>query len=128
MFAWITTLTSRTRAWLSPRHIEQDFEHELETHLDMLTDENIRQGMRPEKARRATRQRLGGLTQLQETNRELHGLPMIEHLCRSRATRSARCGRIPAGRHPLTDTVSDSRGLFLYLRLPPVSSAKWTRR
>jgi len=60
--------------------VEQDFEHELETHLEMLTDENIRRGMAPEEATRTARIRLGGLTQLRETNRELQGLPTIETL------------------------------------------------
>lgn len=78
MFAWIRTLASRTRTWLSPGHVEQDFEHELETHLEMLTDENVRRGMAPEEAKRAARIRLGGLTQLKETNRELQGLSSIE--------------------------------------------------
>jgi putative ABC transport system permease protein len=78
MFAWIQTLASRTRAWLSPRHVDQDFEHELEGHLEMLMQENIRRGMAPEEAARAARIRLGGLTQLKETNRELRGLPFLE--------------------------------------------------
>jgi predicted permease len=78
MFAWITTLASRTRAWLSPRHVDQDFENELGAHLDMLTDENIRRGVPPEEARRAARIKLGGVTQLKETNRELRGLPFLE--------------------------------------------------
>ncbi|PYR25951.1 MAG: hypothetical protein DMF98_10515, partial [Acidobacteria bacterium] len=56
---------------------DQEFEHELVTHLEMLTDENIRRGMAPDAARRAGRIRLGGLTQLQEANRELRGLPVI---------------------------------------------------
>ena len=80
MFVWIRALASRTRTWLSPSHVEQDFEHELETHLEMLTDENIRRGMAPEEATRTARIRLGGLTQLRETNRELQGLPTIETL------------------------------------------------
>jgi len=78
MLAWLRALASRTRAWLSPRQVDQDFAHELEAHLEMLTDENIRRDMAPEQARRAARIRLGGLTQLQETNRELHGLPILE--------------------------------------------------
>jgi predicted permease len=78
MFTWIQSLASRTRSWLSPRQVEQDFEHELETHLNMLTDENVRRGLSPEAAKRAARLRLGGLTQLKDTNRELRGLPMIE--------------------------------------------------
>src|SRR6266567_4538336 len=77
MFACITALASRTRAWLSPHHTDQEFEKELETHLEMLTDENVRRGMPPEEAKRAARIRLGGQTQLKETNRELHGLPFL---------------------------------------------------
>jgi len=78
MLAWITMLASRMRAWLSPGHVDQEFASELETHLDMLTDENIRRGMPPEEARRAARIKLGGVTQLKETNHELRGLPLIE--------------------------------------------------
>ena len=78
MFAWIRTLASRTRTLLSPRRADREFEQELETHLDLLTDENIRRGMAPEEARRAARIRLGGNAQLRETNRELRGLPFIE--------------------------------------------------
>jgi len=78
MFAWITTLASRTRTWLSPRRVDQEFAHELQTHLDMLTDENIRRGLPLEEARRAARIKLGGVTQLKEINRELRGLPFIE--------------------------------------------------
>ena len=78
MLAWITALASRTRTWLSPRRVDQDFENELGAHLDMLADENIRRGMPPAEARRAARIKLGGVTQLKETNHELRGLPFIE--------------------------------------------------
>jgi predicted permease len=78
MCAWIRALASRTRTWFSSRQVDQDFVHELQTHLDLLTDENVRRGMSPEEAKRAARIRLGGQTQLKEINRELHGLPAIE--------------------------------------------------
>src|SRR5271169_2783465 len=60
--------------------MDQEFARELGAHLDMLAEENVRRGMSPEEARRAARIRLGGQTQLQETNRELHGLPILETL------------------------------------------------
>jgi predicted permease len=78
MFTWVRKLVSRTRAWLSPLQIDQDFDQELEAHLDLLTEEGVRRGMTPEEAKRAARIRLGGHTQLKETNRELQGLPVIE--------------------------------------------------
>jgi putative ABC transport system permease protein len=65
---------------LSPRHADQDFEHELLSHLEMLTQDYLQRGLAPEEAARAARMRLGGLTQLKETNRELHGLPVVETL------------------------------------------------
>ncbi|MGC2828070.1 MAG: ABC transporter permease [Candidatus Acidiferrum sp.] len=78
MFAWVRTLASRTRAWLSRGAVDKEFEQELEAHLDLLTDENVRRGMTPDEARRNARIRLGGTTQLRETNRELRGLPLLE--------------------------------------------------
>jgi predicted permease len=78
MLAAIRALASRARTWLSPGRGDQDFEHELLAHLDMLTEEHLRCGLPPEEAARAARVRLGGLTQLQETNREMRGLPMID--------------------------------------------------
>jgi predicted permease len=73
---------SRTRAWVSPHQVDREFEHELDDHLAMLTEENLSRGMAPEKAKRAARIRLGGQTQLKETNRELHGLPFLETFLR----------------------------------------------
>ncbi len=78
MLARMRALVSRTRTWLSPRQGEQDFEDELRAHLEMLAEDNRKRGMAPEEAARAARLRLGGLTQLKETNRELRGLPLIE--------------------------------------------------
>ena len=93
MLAWLRTLISRTRTGLLPGHVDEDFAHELETHLEMLTEDNVERGMAPEEAARAARLRLGGLTQLKETNRELQGLPMIETFLQD--TRSARTPASP---------------------------------
>src|ERR1700688_511389 len=78
ILTWMQTLVSRIRTWLSPRRADQEFEQELQTHLDLLTQKNISRGMVPAEARRAALLRLGGVTQLKETNRELQGLPFLE--------------------------------------------------
>lgn len=78
MLAFLKSLASRFRAQSSPQTVDREFQHELDTHLDLATQENIRRGMTPEEASRAARIRLGGHTQLKETNRELRGLPFIE--------------------------------------------------
>jgi len=68
----------RIRAWASRQRVELEFSEELREHLEMLAEENERRGMTPEEARRAARVRLGGMTQLRETNRELHGWSTAE--------------------------------------------------
>jgi predicted permease len=80
MFASILAFASRIRAWFSPRLVDQEFESELESHLHLLTEENLRRGMSHEDALRAARIRLGGAMQLRETNRELRGLPLLDTL------------------------------------------------
>jgi len=74
----IKRFPSRIRGWFFRGDADQEFDRELVTHLEMLTDEHVRQGMAPEAARRAARVRLGGVTQLKEVNRELQGLPAIQ--------------------------------------------------
>src|SRR6202000_898576 len=78
MFAFLKSIVSRFRAQSSPETIDREFQHELDMHLELATQENISRGMTPEEAARAARIRLGGATQLKETNRELRGLPFIE--------------------------------------------------
>ncbi len=59
---------------------DRDLEMELESHLEMRTQDFIRRGMTPEAARREARIELGGSTQLREAHRETRGLPAIEAL------------------------------------------------
>lgn len=71
IFAWLKVLASRLRGLLTRRRLDRDFEQELDSHLALLTEENIRHGMAPEEGRRVARVRLGGVTQLRETHRTL---------------------------------------------------------
>ncbi len=80
MLSRLRVLASRVQGWLSLRRVEEDFARELDSHLEMLTEENLRRGMPPEEARRAARVRLGGMTQLREAHRELHTLPFLDTL------------------------------------------------
>jgi predicted permease len=66
----IVGLFSRTRA-------ESDFQAELESHLRMHVDENLRSGMTLEEARRDALIRLGGIVQTQEACRDQRGLPSV---------------------------------------------------
>jgi putative ABC transport system permease protein len=80
MLSSLRVAIARVRSLFSRRAQDDDFTRELDSHLAMLTDENIRRGMAPGEARRLARLRLGGSAQLEETNRELRGLPLLESL------------------------------------------------
>ena len=49
---------------------EREFAEELESHLAMRIEDNLRAGMSPEEARRRALVKLGGVTQVQELHRE----------------------------------------------------------
>jgi hypothetical protein len=52
------------------RRVEVDLDQEVRSHLETLTEENIRAGMPPREAQRAARIELGGIEQLKEQVRE----------------------------------------------------------
>ena len=85
MIFWMRALASRTRTWVSGRHVDQEFERELETHLELLADENVRRGMAPEEAKRAARVQLGGLAQRKETTVNCRAYRCSRHSCRTSA-------------------------------------------
>jgi predicted permease len=70
------TLFSKILALFSSR--DADFDAELNSHLQMLIDENLRRGLPAGEARRAARESLGHLTRLKEDRRESRSLPHIE--------------------------------------------------
>ena len=61
---------------------DADLSSELESHLRMHVEENLRAGMSPEEARRQALMKLGGVEQTKEMVRERSGLPILEILLR----------------------------------------------
>src|SRR5437762_10622075 len=80
MLHWLRTFASRVDGWLRSSRLDADFDEELQTHLAMLAEENVRRGMTPDAAVRAARLTLGGPAQISERQREYRGLPMIDML------------------------------------------------
>jgi putative ABC transport system permease protein len=78
MLEEMRTAVSRLRGLFAGRRIDEEFERELASHLALLTEENIRRGLAPDEAARQARLRLGNPVELQEANRDLEGLPMVE--------------------------------------------------
>jgi putative ABC transport system permease protein len=73
------------RAWLlrfkgvfSKGGRERDFAHELESHLQMHIDDNIRAGMSPQEAKRVAVLKLGGVDQTKEAYRDRATIPLLE--------------------------------------------------
>jgi len=78
MPAWLAIALSRIRGLLLARRLDDDFDCEVEAHLAMLTEENVRRGMPLDEARRAASIRFGGPVQIKEQQRTDRSLPFIE--------------------------------------------------
>jgi predicted permease len=73
--AWNRALTVFRRAPL-----DTDLDAEIASHLDAATEDNLRQGMTPEEARRQALLHFGGVVQAVERHRETRGLPWLDVL------------------------------------------------
>ena len=77
------------RAWLlrlaatfDRGRLDRELAAELESHVAMSIDDNLRAGMTLIEARRQALIRLGGVAQVEERYRDRRGLPALEHLLR----------------------------------------------
>jgi predicted permease len=57
---------------------DRDLDQELEAHVQMLTEHNVRAGMPPAEARRQALARFDGLDAVREAYRDQRGLPLLE--------------------------------------------------
>ncbi|HEV3483074.1 MAG TPA: ABC transporter permease [Candidatus Acidoferrales bacterium] len=79
----VTTL----RAWFArlgglfgKERRDRELAEEMESHLQMHIEDNLRAGMSPEEARRQALIRMGGVEQVKETYRDRRGIPWLESL------------------------------------------------
>jgi macrolide transport system ATP-binding/permease protein len=61
---------------------ERDLSNEIESHLQLHIDDNLRAGMSPELARRDALLKLGGIEPLKEACRDRRSVPVLENLLR----------------------------------------------
>jgi predicted permease len=59
---------------------ERDLAEEIESHIEMHVEDNLRAGMTPEEARRAAVLKLGGVDATKELYRDRRGIPLVESL------------------------------------------------
>jgi predicted permease len=65
---------------LNQRRSEREMAAEIESHLELHIDDNVRAGMTPEQARREALLKLGGVEATKERYRDRKGLPWLAHL------------------------------------------------
>jgi predicted permease len=78
MFTALKHFTMRLRAFFRRDDLDRDFEQELDSHVAMLTEDNVQRGMTREEARRAALIRVGASASIQDQHREARGLPALE--------------------------------------------------
>jgi putative ABC transport system permease protein len=76
----LANVNSVFRNLLRKQRVEQDLDEEMRSHVELLTDEKIRQGMKPREAARAARLELGGVEQVKEHVRAVRGGVWLETL------------------------------------------------
>jgi predicted permease len=74
---------------------DRDFEQELQSHLELHIDDNVRRGMSAADARRAALVALGGLDQTRELERDVRTSPLFDGL-----VQDVRYGARALGRNP----------------------------
>lgn len=74
--AWLVRLLTLGRQ----AQRDDDFRAEIQSHLELHIDDNIRAGMSPAQARRHAILRLGGIEAVRERQRDRAGVPVLQHL------------------------------------------------
>jgi len=75
---WARASFLRLAGFFRKRRSEAEFAAELEGHLQLHVEDNLRAGMTPEAARRDALMKLGGLEQAKENYRDRRTLPVLE--------------------------------------------------
>lgn len=77
---WLRAFFLRLGASLGMNRRAEDFSAEMESHLQLHIEDNLRAGMSSEEARRRALIKLGGMEQVKADYRERQGLPLLELL------------------------------------------------
>ncbi|MBV9039043.1 MAG: permease, partial [Acidobacteriaceae bacterium] len=66
--------------WTNTQRDEERWQAEMEEHLALQTEENLRAGLSPVEARRQAVLKFGAVEAMRESYREERGLPFMDHL------------------------------------------------
>ena len=76
----LRALIRRVAGLFSGAERERELSDEIESHLQMDIDDNLRAGMTSQEARRQAMLRLGGVEKTKQTYRERGTLPLVEDM------------------------------------------------
>ncbi len=76
-------LISRFGGLFNKRRKDRELDDEIESHLQLHIEDNLRLGMTSEEARREAMLKLGGIESTKEAYRDQRGLPILEALWRA---------------------------------------------
>jgi putative ABC transport system permease protein len=80
MIHYLRVIAARLRGLFGDHRADRDLDGEIETHLRLLTERYVRQGMTEAEAARAARRQFGNVTLLQEAHRDMRGIRFIDTL------------------------------------------------
>ncbi len=80
MIHHLRALWARLQGLFGDRKIDREFDDEIQSHLELLIEQYVRQGMTQDEAASAARRQFGNATLLKEAHREMRGIRFIETL------------------------------------------------
>src|SRR5262245_40794994 len=75
---WLKNFLQRVRRLWRSKAIHKEISNELQFHIDMHVEENLRRGMSPDEARRDVERRFGNLTRINERAYDVRGARLVE--------------------------------------------------
>ena len=73
---------ARLLALFRARRLDHELNAELQSHIEMAVEENVRAGMNPEEARQMAERSFGPVEPMKEEYRDTRGVPIIESVLR----------------------------------------------
>ncbi|MBO0725621.1 MAG: ABC transporter permease [Blastocatellia bacterium] len=80
MIHYLRVMAARLRGLFGDRRADRELSDEIESHLRLLTERYVRQGMSEDEAARAARRQFGNVTLLKEVDREMRRIRLIDTL------------------------------------------------
>ncbi len=78
----IAAIWSRLLSLFRRRRLEAELERDIQEHIDLATEENLKRGLAPSEATAAARRSFGSIEGMKEEHRHQRGLPILETFLR----------------------------------------------